>query len=366
MYTKNKMASKISALSTNKTVVIKTKFNGNDVLVRTGTIKNDSLIHSLLHANSLEYIHLNEEGRTKLIEKLKENLSEKIYRKRWNMNSSTMVIKIPVQKYMISLITDIYKYKKTETVDRNSLCRKIIEKIEEDAEVYDVIFNLISKHDLKEIVKDTFSDNTDEKLSVCKEVIIMRYRTLFSTNINKLGGKISRKKLKYCERRLLNFIEMILETSEEKAFRDYVKNVLKEEMVVDRNSIKVLSEYLNRNIYFVDVKTRLPFFGYDSKNCKKSIIILFIDNKYEIMGRLLKQNRIKREFNTTDPLIKRLKNKYKSKRKQASPDDPSPNRKYIMMSSDDDDDDDNDVSSEDSSDDDGNKYYEKKKYSKYY
>ena len=61
-------------LPVNKTVVFYSPIEGNDVLVRTGTIAEGScFFHSLLHAYSKEYISMDIKVRMKFVKKLRSS-----------------------------------------------------------------------------------------------------------------------------------------------------------------------------------------------------------------------------------------------------------------------------------------------------
>ena len=60
----------IDQLSVNKTVVFRTLLQGDDKMVRTGTIGDGSCaFHAFLHAFSPEYVSNNSKNRAKIVKK---------------------------------------------------------------------------------------------------------------------------------------------------------------------------------------------------------------------------------------------------------------------------------------------------------
>lgn len=93
------------------------------------------------------------------------------------------------------------------------------------------------------------------------------------------------------------------------SFNDYVNNLKNISDQVDTYTIGLISDRFNRDVYFIDANTRMPYQTSDTNNIKnrKSLIVIWIDqNHYEIVGKLLTGNRIQREFEPDDPLIKKI------------------------------------------------------------
>ena len=74
-----KSLGKIKILPVNKTVVFYSPIEGNDVLVRTGTIGEGScFFHALLHSYSKDYTMMDKKDRMKMVLKLRGGLAGKI------------------------------------------------------------------------------------------------------------------------------------------------------------------------------------------------------------------------------------------------------------------------------------------------
>ena len=104
-------------------------------------------------------------------------------------------------------------------------------------------------------------------------------------------------------------IQSILDHSRKTAFKAYIRGLKSVGEDVDSYNIGIISDRFNRDIYFLDGNTRLPYRDASHQNLKgrKSIIIMWVDGvHYEIVGRLLSGNRIQREFTHDDQLIKKL------------------------------------------------------------
>ena len=97
--------------------------------------------------------------------------------------------------------------------------------------------------------------------------------------------------------------------AEKKSYKDFIKKLCASDVAVDTFMVGVFSDKFNRDIYFLNEKTRLPYQLGEDVNIKgrKSIILLWVDEKhYEVVGRLLPGNKIQREFAPDDSLIKLL------------------------------------------------------------
>jgi hypothetical protein len=81
-------------------------------------------------------------------------------------------------------------------------------------------------------------------------------------------------------------------------------------MDVDSTTIGLISNYFDRDLYFIDGRTRLPYQNASYNNIKnrKSLIIMWTSGvHYEIVGRLKPDSRIARDFEFYDPLVMRIK-----------------------------------------------------------
>jgi hypothetical protein len=100
-----------------------------------------------------------------------------------------------------------------------------------------------------------------------------------------------------------------MEYADMEAYSEYKENLRDNTACIDMFSIGMLSDQFNRDIYFIDAKNRLPYpmGGMGNIKKRKSIIVLWVgDVHYEIIGRLLEGNKVQREFEPRDYLIRRI------------------------------------------------------------
>ena len=302
--------SKLSILPVNKTVVFYSPIEGKDVLVRTGTIPDGSCCyHSLLHACSKDYISLDEQGRKKLVERLRESLASKVDKERWEQLSEGLVAKIPFQENVNLFLTNFYKYVKSgKTKNIKSIVNQVI-KNDEDNDTYKVILEMVTLLDFeKNILPSTYDECGDKPISVCKEKIVNNTTRFYKKIFKKIDIDESRKK--YCIEKLNLLIQTITDESENNAFNEYVTSLKDTSVEVDRYTIGLISNRINRDIYFLDSRNRMPYRegGTDHIKKRKSVILLWAGGvHYEIVGRLLPGNKVQREFEPDDPLIVRIR-----------------------------------------------------------
>jgi len=302
----------LSMLSPNKTVVFYSPIEGRDVLVRTGTIGEGScFFHSLLHAYSDEYTRLSKDGRMQLVLKLRSSLASKLDRSRWEHISNGLIAKIPFQENMNDLLTDFYNSCLNNTQCKKKIGRAITREISEskqDVETYKVICEMVPLNHLeKTLLPKAYDSCADDKILRCKEVIVSLSKEYLEGVFKTIDLKVAIKK--HCISKLELLMKKMVDTAEEIAFQNYIDNLKDTSIPVDSYTIGLISERFNRDVYFIDAQTRMPYRMGDQSNIKKrkSIIIMWIGGvHYEVVGRLLPENKVQREFFESDPLIRRI------------------------------------------------------------
>jgi len=107
-------------------------------------------------------------------------------------------------------------------------------------------------------------------------------------------------------------LKVICSETYKESYKNYAESIKDTKEDVDSNSIEFISSRFNREVYFIDGVARLPYDVVQSEqlsrnnNTKKSIILVRINNHYEILGRLLPGNKVQREFDNKDPLIVKI------------------------------------------------------------
>lgn len=321
----------LSIISPNKTVVFYSPVEGKDILVRTGTIQNGScFIHSVLHAYSKDYVVMNESGREKFVKKLRMSLARKIDKEHWENMSNGLIAKVPFQENVNKILTDFYTFITRGTVGKTKSVRNVIRKLivaDKDTETYKLITEMIPLGSFEQnILPSSYEKCNENKISDCKKCISTFAVTYYKTIFDKIKGEISQENIDFYLNKMKLLVLAIVNEAEDLSYIEYIESLYDSSIDIDTYNIGLISDKFNRDIYFIDSKTRLPYRAYDTtiKNerdvanekdekdditikKRKSIILMWTGGcHYEIVGRLLPGNRIQREFEHKDPLIQRI------------------------------------------------------------
>ena len=311
-----KHMNKLKILPVNKSVVFYSPIEGDDVLVRTGTIAEGScFFHTLLHAFSTEYVLMNRKSRMKFVHRLRGSLAGKVDRDSWEDMGGGVIAKVPFQENLHTLLENFYNFLDNDDDDPRGrstrrLIKYLIKNSDNNMEIFKLICELITLEDFKQIILPVaYEKTTDDKIMICQKRIVEE-SLKFLTTKEELKN-VDQEKVDYIKNMTIIFLCTILKEAESASYKKYISGLENVGEKVDSYTIDFISKRFNRDIYFIDGKTRLPY-----NNCstpetltqRKSVIVLLLPkNHYEIVGRLLPGNKIQREFSATDPLIKKLR-----------------------------------------------------------
>lgn len=303
----------LKILPVNKTVVFYSPLESKDVLVRTGTIGDGSCYyHALLHAYSNEYSLMNIQDRSKFVHRLRASMSDKIDKEKWQEIGGGLIAKIPFQEKLNSILVNFYRFINSDDKVKAKYIKNVVNilicKDQEKLELYELITELIPLNIFeKNILPEAYTKSENENIDEIKKEILIQTLKYFN-NIQNIK-QIEIEKINYIYNILTTFINVITDEAEDMSFNDYVNNLKNISDQVDTYTIGLISDRFNRDVYFIDANTRMPYQTSDTNNIKnrKSLIVIWIDqNHYEIVGKLLTGNRIQREFEPDDPLIKKI------------------------------------------------------------
>jgi len=310
----SKPLSKLRMLPVNKTVVFYSPIEGDDVLVRTGTIGEGScFLHSLLHACSREYVDMDMDGRMKFVRRLRASMAGGVDKENWEEIGGGLVAKIPFQENVNYILTNLYLFLAEDDRARGRSTRTVIKNlVGNDAtqlELFRLVSELVPIEKFEQVIlPKAYSRTENGKISDCRDAVLEE--TLDFLNSTQEMSSIDRTKADYVRGMTQKLVEEVLGEAEDSTFQDYINGLENVTEHIDTYTIGVISDRLERDIYFLDGKTRLPYNNCStSENLKgrKSMIVLWIgDTHYEIVGRLLPGHRIQREFDAHDPLIRKL------------------------------------------------------------
>ena len=306
----------LKMLPVNKSVVFYSPLEGDDVLVRTGTIGEGScLFHALLHAYSKDYATMDRKSRMKFVIRLRASMAGKVNVESWEEMGEGVISKVPYQENVREILENFYRFVNEEggkVKGRSSrrVLKKLIDSNNELNDVYRVLSELVPYKVLTTTCLPRGYDRTqDDKIdqtniAVCEEV------TTHLCSLKEMK-QLDDKKAKYIVKKMNDLMLMVLKEAKDSAYRSYVKGLERVSESVDTYTIEFISNRFDRDIYFLDGTSKLPYNTCPtSVNLKgrKSMIILWIGgNHYEIVGRLLPGNRIQREFAADDELINRMR-----------------------------------------------------------
>lgn len=248
-------SSKIVPLPLDKTAVFYTPMEGDDIYVRTGVSKKDSLYHSILKSikSAKEYASKSEKERKKSVEKIKRKIiPEKDFNK----------------QLFIKNFSDIYTTKTIENKLLDDTEKKVI-KVLSDIVPIDTLNPIIQKNDEKTL------------LTEIESVMIKQLKS----------ASPDAKKVEYCIKILKAVIQKLLDAS----------------ITEKPLTIETVASSIHREIFVINSKNRLPF-EYKKNKRKKMIILLYLEDEkiYEPIGKLLHGNYIQREFEMKDSIIRKI------------------------------------------------------------
>ena len=309
----NKMT-KLKILPVNKTVVFNSPIEGDDVLVRTGTIsEGSSFFHSLLHSYSNEYTSMNKKDRMKFVHRLRASMAGKVDIESWEEMGGGLISKIPFQELIHTVLCSFNSFlANQETKVRGRATRKIIKLLindPKDLEVYQLILDIVSVEELEKNILSKAYEKSDgksikETIAIIIEELLSHLKTLPELN------SIETSKKDRLTNVFVIFMKVACNESHKEAYKKYVKGLETTKENVDDYTLDFISNRFNRDIYFINSESRLPYTDFLSGSHlkqRKSIIVICVNKKhYEVVGRLLPGNRIQREFDYSDPLIKKI------------------------------------------------------------
>jgi len=300
----------LTVLPVNKTVVFYSPVEGKDVLVRTGTIADGScFFNALLHAYSKDYVSMNFNSRVKFVKRLRASIVDK---SRWESLSNGLIAKIPFQENVNTILSDFYRYIVRGGKGRTRSVRKVIRDIiKNDTEAYKLIIEMIplNKGFNKGILPSAYEKCNKSNIKECKKTVVEYAVRYYKKEFKKLEGQLSDDRVVYYVNKLETFIQSVVDEADNSAYSEYIESLHDTSMEVDSYTIGLISEKINRDVYFIDSSTRMPYMDSSNGNIRKrkSVVVMWTGGcHYEIVGRLLSGNRIQREFDYRDSLIKRI------------------------------------------------------------
>jgi hypothetical protein len=312
-----KKLEKLSILPVNKTVVFYSPVEGDNTMVRTGTSGDGScMFHSVLHAYSKEYVSSDRNGRSKIVRQLRASMAGNIDEYTWQDLGGGLIAKIPFQETFLRHLTAFYSFVNNERVSKSRDVQKLLDILDcendDKLSLHKLMIELIDLKDLEQIIlPSAYANSEDDNVTDCCTSILTESFNYIVKKCDKEEFTQMTKNAKQKVQKLIqDTLSKILNHSRKTTYKAYVSGLKNVGEDVDGYTIGLISDRFNRDIYFLDSNSRLPYRDASAENLKgrKSIIIMWVGGiHYEIVGCLLHGNRIQREFDPDDDLIQKLK-----------------------------------------------------------
>jgi hypothetical protein len=246
-------------------------------------------------------------------------MASKINKISWESMSNGLISKLGFQTHFHKILFDFYQFIerkdiKGKTRSLRKILRTLIEDNDEDKlNTYRIIVDMIPFAESFEqnILPKTYTHTENKKIIDCCKHMIEIGEKYYENIFDNMTSKLDQSRIQFFLHKFTELINAVCKEAEETAYKDYIEGVQNSDVHVDGYTIDLISNRFNRDIYFIDATNRLPYRnGSTSTNIKnrQSMIVMWTGGvHYEIVGRLLPGNKIVREFDPEDPLIKRIR-----------------------------------------------------------
>jgi hypothetical protein len=293
-------------LQPDKTVVFKSPIQGDSVLVRTG---NDgswlSFFQSVLHSCSKNYSCMSTEEKIKFVENFRNDIISKIDIKSWEEIDKGLTSKLLFIENMNDILFNCCLFLENNSKAKGKATYQVIKNLsgenEKSLEIYKLIVKMIPYKEgfKKKILPNAYTKSKNKNISDICEAII-----------NETTTYIKNKKCLIDIQAIRKFLLTIFKEAEDQAFKTFVSNLQNSKKDVDENIVSLVSNHFKRDIYFLNYKNRMPYMHCQTtkklKKQKSIILFCFGKGRYEIIGKLLNNNFIQREFDFDDIIIKKM------------------------------------------------------------
>ena len=300
-------------------------FENSNKLVRTGTLQCDnSCIHALLHAYSLDYVKKDTEERHKIARHVKERLASNLSESEWEKIDNGILSRKSFQENVELILSDVYKYVKSPvSSSSNKYLNDLVKNntILLNMEIYKLLvptipIELFTDSDKGILIKsyNKYCGLSENKLELYKDIIIQNTYVLLEKEFKKID--LDDDKIEYYLDKFIFLIRYILILANKSAFESFRKKLSDYSVAISPNMFKLLSDKFERDLYFINSRTCLPF-NYSNNieyKDRTSNIVLVFSNHYEILGKVI-DNKIYRNFTYDDPIIKLIKSYLSNPRK---------------------------------------------------
>ena len=267
----------------------------DECIVRTGIVKADDIVDSFLHAvlsgYSREYFDLDSSDRNLFLKKFKRTF---LTYPKPELNN---LVKTALQEvyHFIENFKDPTKVNITNKAAGKVIC----DIISKDLTFFTLILQEVLPY--KSVKKLLNSNKETLQLNV----------TEYLLEVDVLS-KVERDKFNVIKSKVLNLLNELYTKSQE-----YYTKADIDAKLSNPDFVQALTSKLERNIFVIDNDTKLPILIENQTELKynysKSIVVLKIDDSFEILGKLYERNRIKRDLDNDEPFIENIINYFNPK-----------------------------------------------------
>jgi hypothetical protein len=284
--------------------------------VRTGVPDKDnsSFIHCLLHASYNDYTLKDTENKLKMVQTVRDKIAKNISKNEWEYFGSEW--RKLFEKNVIKVFDNVYeklcpsRYNKSPPLKKSKSASSIVEKIMKNEEIvkyigiYKVLFSEINFTHFMNIINKCIDSSSSKSIEDCKDTITLQSLLLISKILRAVDIDEGRREA-FSEKFSL-LIRTILNETEMDIIYKLKQQVKDENTELSLQLAHIIADKFDRDVYFIDSSTMMPYTPTDWKNKgnRQFIILLVIDNTYEIVGRVIDDtNRVQRNFKADDPII---------------------------------------------------------------
>lgn len=286
----------LSQLAENKTSVFYSPLEGRDVLVRTGmSDRGNSFVRSFLYAYSKDFSQKSSKEKDVVLAKVMKKLTK-------NFNRGDISSRTVLREKFISLLQTFYDEILSDRQD-GEISGKLV-KNDKDISAYSIVCEALPLEQVDEgVIANIF--NGSKVGTDLRDLLISKVTEFVETSLNGMGGDKEDQKIKFCVDRYGEVIKEAFKIADKYTAKKHKNQAFGES--TDARLVEAVSEEFGRDIYLIDAKTRRNFSMGVEPRGRKSVIILWIGGiRYEVVGKLLDKNRIQRQFDLSDPLIRSL------------------------------------------------------------
>lgn len=289
-------------------------------IIRTGTVGEGScFIHSVLKGlNKDNYSLKSETEKREYVEELRKKISDSVdieYYKNNYFNTASLNLSETLSNFLNVLYNFIENpeiFINPSKIPSKSEISLITDIININITVFKMIITVMSKKEFVDIIENpliTSSNTIDEYIENYNNI-------LFKSFVEKLEEeevKLNDEQLNICKSKIKTFVYSTCNSIVQNDFIDYKKKLKNTGVWCSDYSFGIVSDYLNVDIYFIDINKKIVYVDTVIKRNRPSVVIGWLNqNHFENIG-VLEGKHITRLFDEDHPFIIKIKEELRKK-----------------------------------------------------